>query len=443
MSKHFAATAVIAVASLAACIQAASASFIEDSKADLELRNFYIDRDNRTGDAAPSRQSEWGQGFILDVRSGYTEGPVGFGVDILGTLGIRLDSGKGTHYNPTSSNRGGQVFPTDDDGRAVSSFGSLGPTFKARYAQSELKIGTLRPLMPLVSYNDGRLLPQTFEGAQFTSRDIDRLTFTAGKLTQAKGRNSTDRQGLSIPGANDAQRGQFVNSFLFVGGDYALSKDLTAQYYYGELENFYKQHFVGLIHLAKLPVGTLKTDLRGFVSDSNGKNGSAAGRAEGYVSNGFGNDGEVDNRAWSAMFTYSLAGHSVGLGYQKLSGDSDFPFMTMGDGVRAYLISDRSLNTFQRAGERSLIGTYAFDFRSVGVPGLRLAADYVRGDQIRSAVGERKEWFRGTPLEYAVQNPASKGLSLAVRNGSYRGDLERVRGTDETRVIVSYKLPLL
>ncbi|MNE61767.1 Porin-like protein NicP precursor [compost metagenome] len=143
------------------------------------------------------------------------------------------------------------------------------------------------------------------------------------------------------------------------------------------------------------------------------------------------------------MFTYSLAGHSVGLGYQKLSGDSDFPFMTMGDGVRAYLISDRSLNTFQRAGERSLIGTYAFDFAAVGVPGLRLAADYVKGDRIRSATGERKEWFRGTTLEYAVQNSIFKGLSLAVRNGSYRGDVERVRGVDETRVIVSYKLPLL
>jgi hypothetical protein len=443
MSKQFPAAAVFAVASLAASIQSASAAFIEDSKADLELRNFYIDRDNRNGDADPSRQSEWGQGFILDARSGYTEGTVGFGVDVLGTLGVRLDSGKGTHYNPTSTNRGGQVFPTDDDGRAVSSFGSLGPTLKARYAQSELKVGTLRPLLPIVQFNDGRLLPQTFEGAQFTSRDIDKLTFTAGKLTQAKGRNSSDRQGLSILGANNARTGRFVNSFLFAGGDYALSKNLTAQYYYGELENFYQQHFVGLTHLAQLPAGTLKTDLRAFISDANGKNGSVAGRAEGYVSNGFENDGEVDNRAWSAMFTYSLSGHSLGLGYQKLSGDSDLPFITMGDGVRAYLISDRSLNTFQRAGERSLIGTYAFDFGSVGLTGLRLSADYVKGDQIRSNGGERKEWYRGTTLEYAVQNETFKGLSLAVRNGSYRGNVERVRGVDETRVVVSYKLPLL
>ena len=443
MSKHFPAAAVVAVAALAAGIQSASAGFIEDSKADLELRNFYIDRDNRSGDANPSRQSEWGQGFILDIRSGYTEGTVGFGVDVLGTLGIRLDSGKGTHYNPTSNNRGGQVFPTDSDGEAVSSFGSVGPTLKARFAQSELKVGTLRPVLPVVAFNDGRLLPQTFEGAQFTSRDIDNLTFTAGKLTQAKGRNSTDRQGLSIAGSNDAKRGQFVNSFLFLGGDYALSKNLTAQYYYGELEDFYKQHFVGLTHLAKLPVGALKTDLRGFVSDSTGKNASASGRAEGYVANGLGNNGEVDNRAWSAMFTYSLAGHSVGLGYQKLNGDSDFPFVTMGDGVRAHLISDRSLNTFQRAGERSVIGTYAFDFATVGIPGLRLAADYVKGDQIDSSKGERKEWFRGTTVEYAFQNPTLKGLSVALRNGSYRSNVERARDADENRLIVSYKLPLL
>lgn len=443
MNKHLPLVFLSGAAVLGASTQALCAGFLEDSKADLELRNFYINRDNRSGDADPSKQAEWGQGFILDFRSGYTQGPVGFGVDALGLLGVRLDSGKGTHYNPTSSNRGGQVFPTDSDGTAVREFSSLGPTLKARISQSELKVGTLRPKLPVLTHNDGRLLPQTYEGAQFTTRDIDRLTLTAGKLTQAKGRNSTDNQGLSILGANNARTGQFVNSFLFAGGDYAVSKDLVAQYYYGKLENFYTQHFVGLTHQASLPVGSLKTDLRGFISDSTGKNASRAGRAQGYVSNGYGNQGEVDNRAWSAMFTYSLQGHSLGLGYQRLSGDSDFPFVTMGDGVRAHLISDRSLNTFQRAGERSLIATYAYDFGKLGVPGLKLSADYVKGDHARTSVGERSEWFRGTTLEYAVQSGTFKGLNLAWRNGSFRSTVPNTRDADENRVILSYSLSLL
>jgi hypothetical protein len=443
LSKYFPAVIFSGAAVLGANTPLQAAGFLDDSKATLEMRNFYIDRDNRSGTANPSRQAEWGQGFILDYRSGFTEGPVGFGIDALGLLGIRLDSGKGTHYNPTSSNRGGQVFPTDSDGRAVNEFSSLGPTFKARISKTELRLGTLRPTLPVVTYNDGRLLPQTYEGGQITSREIDKLTLTAGKLTQAKGRNSTDNQGLSILGANNASTGQFVNSFLFAGGDYAISKDLTAQYYYGKLEDFYVQHFVGLTHRAQLPVGALKTDIRGFISDSTGKNASQAGRSEGYVSNGYGNSGEVDNRAWSAVFTYSLAGHSVGLGYQRLTGNSDTPFMTMGDGVRAYLTTDRSLNTFQHAGERTLIGTYSYDFASAGLPGLKLSADYLKGTNIATATGDSHEWYRGTSLEYTMQSGSFKGVNFIWRNGSFRSALSGTRDADESRVIVSYTLALL
>ncbi|MCO8167506.1 OprD family porin [Pseudomonas sp. 21LCFQ02] len=420
-----------------------AAGFIDDSKADLELRNFYIDRDNRSGVANPSRQSEWGQGFILNYRSGYTEGPVGFGIDAIGLLGLRLDSGKGTHYNPTSSNRGGQVFPTDKDGRAVDEFSSLGPTLKARVSKTEVRVGTLLPTLPVVTYNDGRMVPQTYLGGQVTSREIDGLTLTAGKLTQAKGRNSTDNQGLSILGANNATTGRFVNSFVFAGGDYAISKNLVAQYYYGKLEDFYVQHFFGLTDIHALPVGSLKTDLRGFLSDSTGKNASRAGRAEGYVGNGYGNEGEIDNRAWSAAFTYSLAGHSIGLGYQRLTGSSDAPFLTMGDGVRAYLATDRSLNTFQHAGERTVFANYGYDFAAVGIPGLKFAAEYLKGDHIATSSGSSHEWYRGTSLEYAFQQQPLKGLSLIWRNGSFRTAFPGARDTDETKLIVSYKLALL
>ena len=40
---------------------------------------------------------------------------MGFGVDALGLLGVRLDSGKGTHYNNGSDNYGGIVFPSEGD----------------------------------------------------------------------------------------------------------------------------------------------------------------------------------------------------------------------------------------------------------------------------------------------------------------------------------------
>lgn len=51
--------------------QACAAGFVDDSQADLAIRNYYFDRNyvNATPQAAAR---EWAQGFILNVRSGYT-----------------------------------------------------------------------------------------------------------------------------------------------------------------------------------------------------------------------------------------------------------------------------------------------------------------------------------------------------------------------------------
>lgn len=206
-----------------------AAGFIEDSKASLGLRNFYINQDTRNADGAT--QEEWGQGFQFNYISGYTEGTVGFGVDALGLLGVKLDSGKGRHYNPDSSKYGGTVFPTDENGRAVDNFGSLGLTGKVRLSKTEARIGTLQPKLPVVTFSDGRLLPQTFEGGQITSAEIDNLTLVGGQLEHAKGRSSSNNEGLSISGANNAKTGQFSNKFYYAGGDYKIGKDMLAQYY--------------------------------------------------------------------------------------------------------------------------------------------------------------------------------------------------------------------
>lgn len=103
--------------------------FLEDSKASLSLRNFYIDTDNRNGTAAPSKQNEWGQGFMLNYTSGYTQGAVGFGVDALELLGVRLDGG-GKAGKANIERQPGTIFPLEHDGSAVDTFSSLGLTAK-------------------------------------------------------------------------------------------------------------------------------------------------------------------------------------------------------------------------------------------------------------------------------------------------------------------------
>ena len=86
--------AAIAVAELGAGLPGVvMAEFLADSKATLELRNFYHNADYRQDGANQSKRDEWAQGFLLNYESGFTEGPVGFGIDAIGLLGVKLDSG--------------------------------------------------------------------------------------------------------------------------------------------------------------------------------------------------------------------------------------------------------------------------------------------------------------------------------------------------------------
>ncbi|MOA06293.1 Porin-like protein NicP precursor [compost metagenome] len=200
------------------------------------------------------------------------------------------------------------------------------------------------------------------------------------------------------------------------------------------------------MHNWALPVGALKSDLRYFDSSSDGKNASAAGRLDGYSSNGFwktgdANRGEVDNQTWSALFTYTLGGHALSAGYQQVDGNSDFPFLNQGDGSSSYLITDVQINKFASAGERTWLAGYAYDFGKLGVPGLKASALYLSGDNIDAASGDNKEWERDLRLDYVLQDGALKGLGFTWRNASLRGNDST--DLDENRLIVSYTLPLL
>ncbi|WP_027908916.1 OprD family porin [Pseudomonas sp. URMO17WK12:I4] len=436
----------------------ANAAFIEDSTAKLDLRNYYFNNDVRDSDTASNK--EWGQAFQLNLQSGFTEGTIGVGVDAIGLLGVRLDGGgragkPGQSRTPASTAGNGTLFPADSDNSAVDEFSSLGLTGKIRFSKTVAHVGTLQPKLPVVTFNDGRLLPQTFEGAQITSNEIDNLTLIVGQLEHAKGRASSNSESLGI--ARNSGLGDIPvadsNKFYYGGADYKVNKDLLVQYYYGNLDNFYKQHFLGLTHTLALGAGSLKSDLRYFDTSSDGKNGSVAGRADGYIGGGYWNGGransdfgEVDNRTWSAMFTYSLEGHALSAGYQQVSGDSNFTQLNQGSipgqgGATTYLITDRQITNFGRAGERTWITQYGYDFGKIGVPGLTANVLYMKGDNIKSATGDQKEWERDLTVSYVLQEGAAKGLGFAWRNASLRsqpgGDI------DQNRLIVSYSIPLL
>ncbi|KAF1022139.1 MAG: Porin-like protein NicP [Pseudomonas sp.] len=391
----------------------AEADFFEDSKADLEFRNFYFNSDFRQDGAKQSKRDEWAQGLILNYQSGFTDGLVGFGVDATGLLGLKLDSG------PDRQNTG--LLPVGNDG-APDSYSRLGAAAKARISKTVLKAGTLIPKLPTVLPNDGRLLPQTFRGTQLTSQDIAGLTFDAGRLTSNTLRNVSGRDAIEVAGKGI--KGSVPSDrFDFASANYKWTKNLATGYHYATLENNYKQHIFNVVHT--LPLGgsqSIKTDLR--YADS-----SKAGNSN------------VDNQAFGAKFTYSIQGHSFGAAYQRMKGTTGFPHL---DGTDSYLVNYVMISPdFANPEERSWQARYDYNFAAIGLPGLTFMTRYLKGDNfVRSRNLEGTEWERNTDIGYVFQSGALKNLGIRWRNGTYRSNGSG-NDVDQNRFIVSYTLPLL
>jgi hypothetical protein len=399
--------------------QAAHADFIGDSTATLEARNFYFNRDFREG-AGQNKREEWAQGFILRANSGFTDGTVGFGADAIGMFGFKLDSGDGT--------AGSNLLVPDASGGSQDNYSGLAVAAKARVSKSTLRVGQMQFKNQAIGSSDSRLLPQIFRGGNLVSQEIEGLTLDAGYLDEVNNRDSQDYQDMTLntsrysgisfrPGAANES-----NEFVFAGGNYKLSNDLTAGYYYSNLEDLYKQHSFNLVHV--LPLGdkqSLKTDVRYARSTDDG------------LSN-------VDNNAFGAMMTYGLGGHKFGLGYQKMSGDTGFAYI---GGTDPFLVNYVQIGNFANKDEQSWQGRYDFDFASVGIPGLTFMTRYLSGDNIDRGrnVSEGREWERNTELMYVFQEGALKNLGVRWRNAMVRDNFSR--DVDENRLIVSYTLPLL
>ncbi len=396
----------------------ASAAFLDDSKASVEARNFYMSRDFRQSGAAQSKAEEWAQGFILKMESGYTEGPVGFGLDAIGLLGVKLDS------SPDRTGTG--LLPRDRSApnKARDDYSTAGVTAKAKMSSTTLHVGTLQPIVPVLMRNDSRLLPNVYRGAWLQSKEVEGLTLDLGMLDRTNYRDSSNYEEMAVfnGGARNIMLGNTATSdeFVFAGGRYQFSPELTGTYYYGGLDGIYKQHNTQLVHV--MPLGdnqSFKTDLRYVRStDDGGSN--------------------VDNNAFGALFTYRIGGHGFTGGYQKMNGDTGFAYVAGGDNM---LINLLQINDFGNEDEKSWQVRYDYDFAAMGIPGLSLMTRYVSGDNVSlNAGGEGKEWERDTDLAYVIQDGPLKNLGVKVRNATVRSNFGA--DIDETRLIVSYTLAL-
>ena len=407
---------LIALALTGAALPAAAeeAGFIEGASANLNLRNFYINRNFTNPTKAQGKAEEWTQNFILDAKSGFTQGTVGFGMDVLGLYSVKLDGGKGTG--------GTQLLPLDHDGRPADNFGRTNVAFKTKLSQTEIKVGEWMPVLPILRSDDGRSLPQTFRGGQITSKEINGLTLYGGQFRANSPRDDSSMSDMSMFG-----KAAFTSDrFNFQGGEYVFNEKRTQiGLWNAELKDIYSQQYLNLTHSQPLGDWTLGANLGFFYGKDDG-----SARA-----------GELENKTWSGMFSARYGGNTFYVGLQKLTGDS--AWMRVNGTSGGTLANDSYNSSYDNAQEKSWQVRHDYNFAALGVPGLTLMNRYISGDNVHTGtITDGKEWGRESELGYTVQSGTLKDLNVRWRNSTMRRDFSN-NEFDENRLIVSYPISLL
>lgn len=379
---------------------AANADFIDDSNVQLKFKNFYLDRQYQD-DASSRNWGSWSQGVTLDAKSGYHDigGGVQVGADVLVQHAVKLN---GRDKNPD------WVLPHDGK-ESKDHFGKVGATLKAKVSQTELKVGELLPVSPVLVFDPSRQLLTTYSGAWLESKDLKDTKLTLAYIDGINNRYDNQFRDLTLfaPGKtlpDGVSKGHYdlgpeSDGMWIAGVDHQLTKEVGASYWYADVQDIYQQHYLGVNYKTALGEKTkLDSHIRYF---DNSESGDKL-----Y--------GEIDNQAVSVAAKVNHGAHSVGVGYQQMFGDSAFP--TLGGWVPQPYLANWGVATFTAPEEKSWSVSYGYDFSEMGAKGLNATAVYFKGyDQ--KGTGEYQGQNFNTDevnaiVNYTVPEGKLKGLGV-------------------------------
>ncbi|AVU78291.1 OprD family porin [Pseudomonas rhizophila] len=402
--------------------QAESKGFVEDSSLNVLLRNAYINRDYKNGN---EDKAEWGQAAIGTFSSGFTQGTVGVGVDAFGLYALRLDGGKGR------SGAGGiDFFKQGDSGNAADDLSKFGAAVKFRVSNTVLAYGDQMPALPVLSYDNSRLLPESYTGTLITSKEIKGLELNAGRFTAESRKSAEGRDSGGLKSIN------------VLGGSYQFTEQFKASLYASDVEDVLKKQYVNANYVFPLAKDqSLTLDFNGYRTK---------------LDNSYVRENNVtgdDNKIWSLAATFATGPHSFTLAHQRSTGDSNQGYAyggyqrgqnRVGDGGNTIYLANSYWSDFNAEDERSWQLGYGLDFTTFGVPGLTYNVAYVRGDNITTSTSEggtEREIFN--QFKYVVQNGPAKDLSVRLRSSflrvSQKSSEYNVSG-NELRVFVDYPI---
>ena len=379
---------------------AANADFIDDSNVQLKFKNFYLDRQYQD-DASSRNWGSWSQGVTLDAKSGYHDigGGIKVGADVLVQHAVKL---KGRDKNPD------WVLPHDGK-ESKDHFGKVGATLKAKVSETELKVGELRPVSPVLVFDPSRQLLTTYSGAWLESKDLKDTKLTLAYIDGINNRYDNQFRDLTLfaPGKtlpDGVSKGHYdlgpeSDGMWIAGVDHQLTKEVGASYWYADVQDIYQQHYLGVSY--KIGLGE-KTKLDSHVR---------------YFNNSESGDklyGEIDNQALSVAAKINHGTHTVGVGYQQMFGDSAFP--TLGGWVPQPYLANWGVATFTAPEEKSWHVSYGYDFSEVGLKGLNATAIYFKGYDQQGTGAYQGQNFNtdevNAIVNYTVPEGKLKGLGV-------------------------------
>lgn len=389
------------------------ADFIDDSQVQLKLKNFYLDRQIKDNPAG--NWGSWSQGVTLDAKSGYHD--IGAGIQVGADLLVQ-------HAFKLNARDKNADFILPHDGKeSKDNFGKVGATLKAKVSQTELKVGELLPVSPVLVFDPSRQLLTTFGGAWLESKEIKDTKLTLAYIDSINNRYDNQFRGLTkfAPPAYD--NGAEADGMWIAGVDHQFTPEIGGSYWYADVQDIYTQHYVGTSYKTKLgEKAKLDSHVRYF---DNSESGDKL-----Y--------GEIDNQALSVGAKVNYGSHTVGLSYQQMFGDSAFP--TLGGWVPQPYLANWGVATFTNADEKSYGLTYGYDFSELGAKGLNATAVYMIGkDATFRGVKNQDSDELNLIVNYTVPEGKLKGLGVQAMyidaDFDYKSDLQEYR----TAVTYSYK----
>ncbi len=311
------------------------------------------------------------------------------------------------------------VLPHDGK-ESKDNFGKVGATLKAKVSQTELKVGEILPVSPVLVFDPSRQLLTTYSGAWLESKEMKDTKLTLAYIDGINNRYDNQFRELTkfAPPAYD--NGAKADGMYIAGIDHQFNQNIGASYWYADVQDIYQQHYVGVNYKTTLGAkAKLDSHIRYFDNSESGD--------QLY--------GNIDNQALSVGAKINHGAHTFALGYQQMFGQNAFP--TIGGWVPQPYLVNWGVATFTNVNEKSWGFTYAYDFSELGAKGLNATAVYFTGSDADVAGKQaQKSDEINLIVNYTLLEGKFKGLGI---QGMYiDADFDWKTDLKEYRIATTY-----